>query len=138
LTTARELQHGRRLTFTELDAAHGQLGATRTVDARPERWGDAVIVRKDILTSYHLSVVVDDALQGITHVTRGRDLYIATDLHRLLQVHLGLSEPHYHHDMLTVGPDGQKPSNSAGAPSLKSLRIKGLSATEARTLCLRP
>jgi glutamyl-Q tRNA(Asp) synthetase len=96
-----------------------------------------VIVRKDTPTSYHLSVVVDDALQGVMHVMRGRDLYAATGLHRLLQAHLGLSEPVYHHHMLIIGPDGRKLSKSAGAPSLKSLRDKALSADVARTLCLQ-
>ena len=73
---------GARLVFTEL----GEDGAARAVEASPERWGDAVIVRKDVATSYHLAVVVDDAWQGVTHVTRGRDLFEATGLHRLLQV----------------------------------------------------
>ncbi len=136
LALARERHGGRPLTFSEVEVAHGNFGMARTIDADAARWGDAIIVRKDTPTSYHLSVVVDDALQGITHVTRGRDLYAATGLHRLLQVHLGLSEPLYHHHMLIIGPDGRKLSKSAGAPSLKSLRAKGLSPVDARKLCL--
>ena len=78
---------GRPLTFTELDES----GLPQVVAAAPERWGDTVILRKDVPASYHLAVVVDDALQGVTHVVRGRDLYAATDLQRLLQVAAGPS-----------------------------------------------
>jgi glutamyl-Q tRNA(Asp) synthetase len=133
---------GQALTFTELDAGHGHIGSAleaapgRVLNANPERWGDALIVRKDTPTSYHLSVVIDDALQGITHVTRGRDLFTATGLQRLLQVLLGLPEPLYHHHSLILGQDGRKLSKSTGAPSLKSLRMQGLSATEVRRRCL--
>ena len=63
--------------------------------ARPERWGDVVLQRKGTPTSYHLSVVVDDAAQGVTHVTRGRDMEPATDIHVLLQMLLGLPSPVY-------------------------------------------
>ena len=87
---------GAPLRFTEL----AEDGTAQTIEARPERWGDAVIVRKDAPASYHLAVVVDDAWQGVTHVTRGRDLYPATDLHRLLQVLLDLPAPVYHHHRL--------------------------------------
>ena len=100
-------------------------GTVETIEARPERWGDAVIVRKDTPTSYHLSVVVDDARQGITHVTRGLDLLHATDLHRLLQVLLDLPEPVYAHHPLVLGPDGRKLSKSEGAPALAVLRAHG-------------
>ena len=86
-------------------ACRGRRGADRR--GRPERWGDAVIVRKDMPTSYHLAVVVDDAWQGVTHVTRGRDLYAATHLHRLLQVLLDLPAPIYHHHRLIT--DAQRP-----------------------------
>src|SRR6202008_1487691 len=83
-------------------------GSRQTIAARPERWGDAVIARKDVPTSYHLAVVVDDAWQGVTHVTRGRDLYAATDLHRLLQVLLDLPEPCYRHHRLVTDAAGRK------------------------------
>jgi glutamyl-Q tRNA(Asp) synthetase len=115
---------GRPLAFVEL----GPGGAPERVAARPERWGDAVIVRKDVATSYHLAVVVDDAWQGVTHVTRGRDLYAATDLHRLLQVLLGLPEPVYHHHRLIEDGDGRKLSKSARDTSLRSLREQGVGA----------
>lgn len=93
--------------------------------AAPERWGDAVLARKDAPTSYHLSVVVDDALQGVTHVTRGADLLAATDLHALLQRLLGLPAPLYaHHELITLG--GRKLAKSAGDRSLRSLREAGV------------
>jgi glutamyl-Q tRNA(Asp) synthetase len=81
LTAGAAKLGGAPLRFTEL----AEDGTPQTIAARPERWGDAVIVRKDAPASYHLAVVVDDAWQGVTHVTRGRDLYPATDLHRLLR-----------------------------------------------------
>jgi glutamyl-Q tRNA(Asp) synthetase len=104
----------------------------QVVEAHPERWGDAVIVRKDVPTSYHLAVVVDDAWQGVTHVTRGRDLYAATDLHRLLQVLLGLPEPVYRHHRLIEDSDGRKLSKGARDTSLRSLRERGVGADEIR------
>jgi glutamyl-Q tRNA(Asp) synthetase len=121
LEQARAKLGGRPLTFTEIDAG----GSRREVAAEPERWGDAVIVRKDIPASYHLAVVVDDARQGITHVTRGLDLYAATGLHRLLQVLLGLPEPLYHHHRLITDGSGRKLAKSAHDTALESLREQG-------------
>jgi glutamyl-Q tRNA(Asp) synthetase len=103
---------------------------TRTL--HPEDWGDAVIVRKDTPTSYHLSVVVDDAAQGVTHVTRGRDLYRATDLQVLLQKLLDLPTPIYAHHGLILDEGDKKLSKSKGAPSLRSLREAGVTAAEVR------
>ena len=100
--------------------------------ARPERWGDVVIQRKDVPTSYNLSVVVDDAAQGITHVTRGRDLEAITDIHVLLQMLLGLPSPIYHFHALVPGPDGQKLSKSRHAQSLADLRAQGWTAADVR------
>jgi len=91
-----------------------------------EDWGDVVLVRKDTPTSYHLAVVVDDDLQGVTHVTRGMDMYGATALHLLLQNLLGLARPHYQHHELIKGDSGQKLAKSAGDLSLKQLRADGL------------
>ena len=121
---------GARLAFTEL----GEDGAARTVEASPERWGDAVIVRKDVATSYHLAVVVDDAWQGVTHVTRGRDLYAATDLHRLLQVLLDLPAPLYHHHRLITDAAGRKLAKSARDTSLRSLRESGCTPADIRRM----
>lgn len=95
------------------------------VTADPARWGDAVIARRDVPTSYHLAVVVDDAAQGITHVVRGRDLEAATDLHVLLQALLGLDTPRYHHHALVLGPDGGKLAKSKGSETLADLRARG-------------
>lgn len=100
--------------------------------ARPERWGDVVLQRKDVPTSYHLSVVVDDAAQGITHVTRGRDLEAITDMHALLQLLLGLASPVYHFHPLVPGPDGQKLAKSKGAQSLMELRAQGWTPEDVR------
>ena len=111
------------ITYTALDES----GTAQLVEACPERWGDAVIVRKDVPASYHLAVVVDDAEQGVTHVTRGQDLEAATDLHRLLQILLGLHPPVYHHHRLILDTDGRKFSKSDGAVTLRSLRESGMS-----------
>jgi glutamyl-Q tRNA(Asp) synthetase len=117
------------LAFTETGT-----GSTRTIAVSPERWGDAVIVRKDVPTSYHLAVMVDDDWQGVTHVTRGLDLLAATDLHRLLQVLLGLRAPVYHHHRLIAGEDGRKLSKSARDSSLRSLRADGATPADVRRL----
>src|SRR5690606_37734263 len=77
------------------------------IAAAPRRHGDVVLARKDTPTSYHLAVTVDDAIQGVTLVTRGADLMPATDIHRLLQALLGLRVPDYHHHRLLTGPDGR-------------------------------
>lgn len=104
------------------------------VDAFPARWGDAVIVRKEIPASYHLAVVVDDALQGITQVVRGKDLEAATDIHTLLQSLLRLPSPrYYHHALMTE--EGQKLAKSKGSESLAALRAQGISAAELIEKC---
>jgi glutamyl-Q tRNA(Asp) synthetase len=130
LALARARLGERPLTFTAVDAA----GSARDVVARPERWGDAIIVRKDVPASYHLAVVVDDARQGVTHVTRGMDLYAATDLHRLLQLLLDLPAPLYHHHRLISDVDGRKLAKSARDTSLASLRQSGITSTEIRAM----
>lgn len=131
LALARKKLSGAALTFTELGAD----GKTRDIiDAAPARWGDAVIARKDVPTSYHIAVVIDDAAQGVTHVTRGRDLYAATDLQRLLQLLLDLPEPLYHHHRLITDDQGRKLSKSHRDKSLAALRRDGLSPSDIRTL----
>jgi glutamyl-Q tRNA(Asp) synthetase len=105
-----------------------------TVAADAGRWGDAILARKDIHTSYHLSVVVDDALQGVTHVVRGRDLEAATDLHVLLQALLGLMTPLYHHHALITLPTGDKLSKSKGGETLADLRARGVTPEEVRKM----
>lgn len=110
-----------QLTFQAMD----DLGCIAILPAQPQRWGDAVLVRKDTPTSYHLSVVVDDAIQGTTHVVRGLDLLASTDLHRLLQVLLDLPEPIYRHHRLVTDDGGRKLAKSARDVSLGELREQG-------------
>lgn len=124
-----EAATGRRtLTFTEFDP---EAKPVRVV-ADPSVWGDVVLQRKDVPTSYHLSVVVDDAFQGITHVVRGQDLRDATGLQRLVQWLLGLPQPNYHHHRLILGPDGRKLSKSDKSTALKDLREAGWTADQVR------
>lgn len=118
------------LTFTE--EGSGPAGEAGTLAIRPELWGDVVLARKDIGVSYHIAVVVDDALQGISHVTRGHDLFHATHIHRLLQVILELPEPRYRHHRLIGDAAGRKLSKSAGDTGLRTLREQGVSAAEIR------
>lgn len=100
--------------------------------ARPERWGDPVIQRKETPTSYHLSVVVDDAAQGVTHVTRGRDMEAATDIHVLLQFLLGLPGPIYTFHKLLLDEAGQKLAKSKGSKGLRDLRAEGWTPADVR------
>ncbi|WP_454852137.1 tRNA glutamyl-Q(34) synthetase GluQRS [Rhizobium binxianense] len=109
-------------------------GEKGRIVAEPAAWGDVVLSRSDAPSSYHLSVVLDDALQGVTHVVRGLDLFHATSLHRLLQELLDLPQPLYHHHRLVLGPDGRKLSKSQGDTGLAELRAKGLSAMDVRRL----
>ncbi|MBD8892124.1 tRNA glutamyl-Q(34) synthetase GluQRS [Roseibium litorale] len=110
-------------------AADGGLTANwdepEIISADPAAWGDVVLARKDTPTSYHLSVVIDDERQGITDVLRGRDLYAATSVHRLLQRLLELPEPKYRHHRLILGEDGRKLSKSGKDTSLRELRERG-------------
>ena len=102
--------------------------------AEPVAWGDVVLSRSDAPSSYHLSVVIDDALQGVTHVVRGLDLFHATSVHRLLQKLLNLPQPVYHHHRLIVDSEGRKLSKSEGDTGLAELRARGLSAADIRRL----
>lgn len=111
------------LSWTEFSNAG--MSATRTVEANPEAWGDVVLARKDVPASYHLCVVADDALQGITHVVRGMDLFSATGVHRLLQELLGLPAPAYFHHRLILDSDGRKLSKSFRDTGLAALRASG-------------
>jgi glutamyl-Q tRNA(Asp) synthetase len=106
-------------------AVTGDLSGETIEPVDPVAWGDVVLARKEISTSYHLAVVVDDAAQAITHVVRGADLLPSTAVHRVLQTLLGLPEPVYHHHALVLGPDGEKLSKSTGSTALASLRAAG-------------
>jgi glutamyl-Q tRNA(Asp) synthetase len=103
-----------------------EAGEEREIPADPARWGDVVLARKDVPTSYHLSVVVDDALQGVSHVVRGRDLEAASDIHVLLQRLLGLPTPRYHFHRLLSDDTGQKLAKSRLSQSLAELRADGV------------
>jgi glutamyl-Q tRNA(Asp) synthetase len=119
---------GDKLSWTEL----GPSSQPREVRASPAAWGDAALSRKDIQASYHIAVVVDDAVQGITEVVRGEDLFMATGLHRLLQALLDLPAPLYRHHALLRDASGRKLSKSSRAKSLHALREEGLSPEEVR------
>lgn len=100
----------------------------------PNQLGDVVLARKDAPVSYHLAVTVDDALQGVTLVTRAKDLFVATHVHRLLQVLLDLPTPSYWHHDLIMGAEGRKLSKRDGAKSLKALRAEGMSPLDIRRM----
>ncbi|MGQ9368482.1 tRNA glutamyl-Q(34) synthetase GluQRS [Azospirillum sp. A39] len=103
-------------------------------EATPQILGDVVLARKETPTSYHLAVTVDDALQGVTLVTRGEDLFFASHLHRLLQALLDLPVPAWHHHPLLTDERGERLAKRAGAPSLRALRAAGRTPAEVRGL----
>ena len=109
-------------------------GREARVAADPLAWGDVVLAGRTMPTSYHLSVVVDDALQGVSDVVRGRDLYAATSVHRLLQALLSLPEPRYLHHRLILDRDGRKLAKSARDTGLTELRNAGLTAGDIRRM----
>jgi glutamyl-Q tRNA(Asp) synthetase len=112
----------------------GPAGETGRIDADPAVWGDVVIARKETPTSYHLSVTVDDAAEGVTDVVRGRDLFHATAVHVLLQRLLGLPTPAYHHHRLILDAAGRKLSKSDGDTSLRALREAGSTPADIRRM----
>ena len=117
-----------------LESGCGPAGERGDVVAEPSAWGDVIVGRKEIPTSYHLSVVVDDALQGVTHVVRGEDLFWSTSVHRLLQALLGLPAPSYHHHRLIVDADGLTLSKSTQATALRALRAQGAAPADVRRI----
>jgi len=114
--------------LTWLDRVRGE------VRAAPERFGDVVLARKDTPTSYHLSVTLDDHIQGVTLVTRGTDLFEATDVHRLLQALLGLEVPTYHHHPLLIGADGKRFAKRDKSLTLAALRSGGATPNQVREM----
>jgi glutamyl-Q tRNA(Asp) synthetase len=122
----------RPLSWLEYDPADAR---GRVAPAEPERWGDVVLGRRDAPASYHLAVTLDDALQGVTDVVRGLDIFHATSVHRLLQELLGLPAPVYRHHRLLTGPDGRKLSKSNHDAGIASLRREGCSPREVRRMC---
>lgn len=131
---ARGEAHALRLDMAKaLEIAGNTLSfqeKSETVSLDPGRWGDVILARKDIGTSYHVAVVVDDALQGISHVVRGQDLFEATAIHRLLQQLLSLPVPHYRHHRLISDDLGHKLSKTAKSRSLRNLREEGVTPRE--------
>ncbi|MCK1732755.1 tRNA glutamyl-Q(34) synthetase GluQRS [Bradyrhizobium sp. 138] len=132
LDMAAACQRAAGLNWNELgDGPDGERGI---VPARPEAWGDVILARKETPTSYHLSVVVDDALQGVSEIVRGQDLFHATSVHRLLQVLLGLPEPAYRHHRLICDGEGRKLSKSSRSTGLRELRAAGITPAGIRQL----
>lgn len=120
----RRLAHGERCSWRiDMD---GSIAEAEAMELDPRPWGDVVLLRKDIGTSYHLAVVTDDALQQITHVVRGRDLQAATSIHQLLQRLLEFPTPAYVHHELIGDEVGQKLSKSRGSRSLRDMRNEGV------------
>ncbi|HEV7635986.1 MAG TPA: tRNA glutamyl-Q(34) synthetase GluQRS [Bradyrhizobium sp.] len=115
-----------------IESGEGPDGEAGAVAARPEAWGDVILARKETPTSYHLSVVVDDALQGVTEVVRGQDLFWSTSVHRLLQSLLGLPQPAYRHHRLIRDGAGRKLSKSTEATGLRELRAAGATPGDIR------
>ncbi|MEX2249517.1 MAG: tRNA glutamyl-Q(34) synthetase GluQRS [Parvibaculum sp.] len=131
LAKAEEIVGG-PLIFTE--EGKGPNGETGSCTVKPALFGDVVIARKDVPTSYHLAVTVDDAIQGVTLVTRGQDLFPATYIHRILQVLLGLPEPRYRHHRLIRDDAGRRLSKSARDMGLRELRAAGKSPADIRRM----
>ncbi len=136
--TAAGTPHALRLDVEKARALTGPLSwferGKGEITAQPELFGDVVLARKDIGTSYHLSVTLDDAFQGITLVTRGEDLFHATHLHRLLQCLLELPVPQWQHHSLLQDETGQRLAKRHGALSLRNLRAEGKSPAQVRAM----
>jgi glutamyl-Q tRNA(Asp) synthetase len=111
---------------------YGEGDTPRDVRAEPQVWGDVILARRDVPASYHTAVVIDDALQGVTDVVRGMDLFHATSVHRLLQALLDLPAPLYRHHRLFLDADGKKLSKSRGSETLRDLRAAGVTPAQIR------
>jgi glutamyl-Q tRNA(Asp) synthetase len=139
MAAAMALASRRKEPLTWIETGVGPNRETGVIFADPAAWGDVILARKDVPASYHLSVVVDDAHQGVTRVVRGQDLFHATGLHRLLQRLLGLPQPVYHHHRLIRDADGRKLSKSSQATGLRELRAAGATPADIRrTVGLAP
>lgn len=123
---------GGKLCWQELGA--GPDGETGRVRADLAAWGDVVLARKDVPASYHLACVLDDALQGVTQVVRGRDLFWSTSVHRALQELFGLPEPIYFHHDLILDETGRKLSKSRRSTALRHLREAGMTPADIRRM----
>lgn len=132
LDMAKAMDWAGPLRWTETGA--GPAGETGDIAADPAAWGDVIIGRKESPTSYHLAVVVDDALQGVTHVVRGQDLFWSTSVHRILQALLDRPAPVYYHHRLILDASGRKLSKSTQATGLRELRAQGATARDIRRM----
>ncbi|HEY9217422.1 MAG TPA: tRNA glutamyl-Q(34) synthetase GluQRS, partial [Phenylobacterium sp.] len=130
--SAAEAAVGGFHTLTFVEEGAGPAGEHGRIAARPALGGDVVLARKDVGVAYHLAVVVDDALQAITHVIRGQDLFEAAHVQRLLQALLGLPTPVYRHHALLAGPDGKRFAKRDKAETLAELRDRGVAAADLR------
>ena len=122
VASAAGQSEARELYFIELGERHTE---PKRIAVQAQRFGDIVLARKDLPAAYHLAVVLDDAAQGITLVTRGEDLQPATHVQRLLQALLGLAVPRYAHHRLILDADGRKFSKRDQSQTLRSLRAEG-------------
>jgi glutamyl-Q tRNA(Asp) synthetase len=132
LDMAKAIARVGALNWTE--RGQGPDGESGQVVAAPQAWGDVILARKETPTSYHLSVVVDDALQDVSEVVRGTDLFHATSVHRLLQQLLGLQQPVYRHHRLIRDATGQKLAKSSRSTGLRELRGEGATPADVRRL----
>ncbi len=115
-----------------IEEGSGPDGETGRIKARPETAGDVVLARKDAGTAYHLAVTHDDALQGVSHVIRGQDLFEATHIQRLIQALMGWPAPVYRHHRLLAGPDGRRYAKRDRSVTLAELRAGGLTPDSLR------
>jgi len=128
----------------DMDAAMAKTGPLTWLDrtrgeqvARPDLFGDIVLARKDVATSYHLAVTVDDAAQGVTLVTRGDDLFAATHIHRLLQALLDLDVPEWHHTVLLTNNKGARLAKRDKAFTLRAMREAGTDPEDLWAMSIR-
>ncbi|NNC73305.1 MAG: tRNA glutamyl-Q(34) synthetase GluQRS [Sphingomonadaceae bacterium] len=133
-TRLAEEDHAWRIDMAKAASLAGELywedDEAGRVAAQPQIHGDVVLARKDVPTSYHLAVTVDDAAQGVTDIVRGSDLFAAAHIHRLLQHLLGLQVPRYHHHRLIEDEDGKRLAKRDDARSLAALRETGIAAAD--------
>lgn len=132
MARAREALGGDFASLSFFEEGRGARGERGKINATPEIFGDPVIARKDYGTSYHLAAVLDDALQGVTHVIRGEDLFPATHLHRLLQALLDLPTPRYRHHRLITDENGKRFAKRDQSVTLRALRENGETPADIR------
>lgn len=132
LDRARDALGGDRAALEFHEEGAGPDGETGLIRARPETAGDVVLARKDAGVAYHLAATHDDALQGVTHVIRGHDLFEAAHIQRLIQALMGWPAPTYRHHRLLTGPDGRRYAKRDRAQTLAELRAGEMTARALR------